>query len=107
MDEWLWSNGGMILTGENWSTGRKTSPSATLSTTHLKWTDLVSNPRLCAHTNFVCNGTIVSLSYINWRFLNDVLCVDPAARTECLILFSLNLTNFSSVTIIPPVPHLS
>ena len=24
MDEWVWSNGGMILTGENWSAGRKT-----------------------------------------------------------------------------------
>ena len=24
MDEWVWSNGGMALTGENWSTGRKT-----------------------------------------------------------------------------------
>jgi len=24
MDEWIWRNGGMILTGENWSTGRKT-----------------------------------------------------------------------------------
>jgi len=23
LDEWVWSNGGMILTGENWSTGRK------------------------------------------------------------------------------------
>ena len=23
-DEWVWSNGGMILAGENWSTGRKT-----------------------------------------------------------------------------------
>ena len=23
MNEWAWSNGGMILTGENWSTGRK------------------------------------------------------------------------------------
>ena len=23
MDEWVWSNGGMILTGEDWSTGRK------------------------------------------------------------------------------------
>ena len=23
MDEWVWSNGGMVLTGENWSTGRK------------------------------------------------------------------------------------
>ena len=24
MDEWVWSNGEMILTGENWNTGRKT-----------------------------------------------------------------------------------
>ena len=24
MDEWVWSNGGMILTGENWNTRRKT-----------------------------------------------------------------------------------
>ena len=24
MNEWVWSNGGMILTGEIWSTGRKT-----------------------------------------------------------------------------------
>ena len=24
MDEWVWRNGGMILTGENWSTGIKT-----------------------------------------------------------------------------------
>ena len=24
MDNWVWSDGGMILTGENWSTGRKT-----------------------------------------------------------------------------------
>jgi len=24
MNEWVWSNGGMILTGEKWSTGRKT-----------------------------------------------------------------------------------
>ena len=24
MNEWVWSNGGMILTGENWSPGRKT-----------------------------------------------------------------------------------
>ena len=23
MDEWVWSNGGMMLTGENWSIGRK------------------------------------------------------------------------------------
>ena len=24
LDGWVWSNGGMVLTGENWSAGRKT-----------------------------------------------------------------------------------
>jgi hypothetical protein len=31
MDEWVWSNGGMILTGINWSTGTKTHLSASAS----------------------------------------------------------------------------
>jgi hypothetical protein len=35
MNEWVWSIGGIILTGENWSTWRKTCPSATLFTTNL------------------------------------------------------------------------
>jgi hypothetical protein len=44
--EWIWSSGGMILTGENRRTRRKTCPSATLSTTNYTWTDLVGNPGL-------------------------------------------------------------
>jgi hypothetical protein len=36
----------MILTGEHQRTRRKTSPSATLSTTNLTWTDLGANPAL-------------------------------------------------------------
>ena len=41
------SNGGMILTDrENRSTGTKTCPNATLSTTNLTWTDVGSNPGL-------------------------------------------------------------
>ena len=42
MNEWVWSVGGMILTGENRSAGRKTGHSATLSTINLIWTDLGS-----------------------------------------------------------------
>jgi hypothetical protein len=38
--EWIWSNGGMILTGENRSTRRKTYPTATLLTTRPTWADL-------------------------------------------------------------------
>jgi len=30
VDGWIWSNGGMILTGGNGSTGRKTCPGASL-----------------------------------------------------------------------------
>jgi hypothetical protein len=41
--EWIWSNGGIILTGENRRTRRKTCPSATLSTTNPTWTDLGTN----------------------------------------------------------------
>jgi hypothetical protein len=46
VNEWVWSIGGMILTGENWITGRKTCPSATPSTKYTTWTDPVSNPGL-------------------------------------------------------------
>jgi hypothetical protein len=38
--EWIWSSGGMILTGENRRTRRNSCPSATLSTTNTTWTYL-------------------------------------------------------------------
>ena len=37
MNEWVWCVGGMVLKGESWSTGRKTCPIATLSTTNPTW----------------------------------------------------------------------
>jgi hypothetical protein len=37
VNECVWSDGGMIVKGENRSIGRKTCPIATLSTTNLKW----------------------------------------------------------------------
>ena len=40
------SNAGMILKGENRSTGTKTCPNTTLSTTNLTWTDVGLNPGL-------------------------------------------------------------
>jgi hypothetical protein len=42
----LESNGGMILTGENRRTLRKTCPSDALSTTNPTWIDLGANPGL-------------------------------------------------------------
>jgi len=42
---WVWSIGGMVLTGESWSAGTETCiQSAILCTTKLKGTDLGSNP---------------------------------------------------------------
>jgi hypothetical protein len=42
----LESDGGIILTGENRRTRRKTCPSATLSTTNPTWIQPVANPSL-------------------------------------------------------------
>jgi hypothetical protein len=41
-NEWIWSTGWMILTGEN----RRTCPDAALSTTDLTWTDTGAKPGL-------------------------------------------------------------
>jgi hypothetical protein len=46
MNERIWGNGGMIVTGENWSSGRKTFPSVTLFNTKHTWTDVWLNPSL-------------------------------------------------------------
>jgi len=43
VDEWVWSNGGMILTGENWSTRREACPGSTVSSKKPTWTGLVLN----------------------------------------------------------------
>jgi hypothetical protein len=42
MGEWVWSNGEMILTGENRGTWSETCLSATLPTITLTWTGLES-----------------------------------------------------------------
>jgi hypothetical protein len=43
---WVWSNGGMKLTRQNRSTGRKTCWNVTFSTTSITWTELKLNPSL-------------------------------------------------------------
>ena len=40
---WVWGNGGMVLTGKNWSTGRQTRHSATSSTINVAGNILGSN----------------------------------------------------------------
>jgi hypothetical protein len=57
----------MKSTGENRSTGRKTCPSATLSTINRTWTNPVSNPGLRAErpaTKGLSHGTAYLVVYI-------------------------------------------
>jgi hypothetical protein len=64
----LESDGGMILTGENRRTRRKTCPSATLSTTNPTWIDPGTNSGLrCERTatNDLSHGTALPLAYWN------------------------------------------
>jgi hypothetical protein len=59
----LESDGGMILTGENRRTERKTCPSATLSTTNPTWIVLGANSDLRVgrpKTNHLSHGTALS-----------------------------------------------
>jgi hypothetical protein len=55
--EWLWSSSGMILTGENRRTRRKTWSSASLSATNPKWTALGANPGLRGENPELWNGS--------------------------------------------------
>jgi hypothetical protein len=60
----LESDGGMILTGENRRTRRKTCPSATLSATNPTWIDPGVNPGLRGErpaTNDLNHGTVVRM----------------------------------------------
>jgi hypothetical protein len=50
MDEWVWSNGGMMLTGENRSSWMNTCGKVTLSTTDLTLKELGSKPSLIGKT---------------------------------------------------------
>jgi hypothetical protein len=62
----LESDGGMILTGGNRRTRRKTCPSATLSTTNPTWIDPGANPGLRGEspaTNDLSRGTASLLKY--------------------------------------------
>jgi hypothetical protein len=59
--EWVWSIGGVILTGENRSTWRKTYLGATVSTISVTRTDMGLNPGLCSQsmaTNHLNHGTL-------------------------------------------------
>ena len=60
VDKWLWSTGGMILTGPNWSTWRKTCHSAAFSNMNSASCGPTLNPGLLcemAETNCLGHGT--------------------------------------------------
>ena len=60
IDEWVWSNGGMTLTGGKPTVAKETSPCATLHIIHSTCTDTWSNPGLLVErpaTNRLSQGT--------------------------------------------------
>jgi hypothetical protein len=68
-------HGGLILVVENRGTWRKISPSVTLFTTNLTWTDTCSNPDLRGErpvTKRLSHGTASSSSVIWWRKHNQL-----------------------------------
>jgi hypothetical protein len=73
----------MKLTGENWSTGRKTCPSATLSTTNPTWTDPGCNPGLRGDrraTNRLRHDTARRCGYGNKYWICSAECIN---KTMC------------------------
>jgi hypothetical protein len=83
----IWVDGGMILTGENWRTRRKTCPSATLSTTNPTWIDPGANsgPRgERPATNDLSYGTA---HYLNVNFKPFFFLIQTSTstcRSQCV-----------------------
>jgi hypothetical protein len=66
----LESDGGMILTGENLRTRRKTCPSVTLSTTNPTWIEPGANPVLRGErpaTNDLSHGTAKTCKILQFK----------------------------------------
>jgi hypothetical protein len=88
----LESDGGMISTGENRRTQRKTCPSATLSTTNPTWIDLGAKPGLRGErpaTNDLSQIILSELyneyNFIAARNLFIIVCVNKL--TICMLNF--------------------
>jgi hypothetical protein len=90
---WARSVAGLILTGENRSTRRKSFPSATLSTTHPTWDGPELNPALRSErpaTNHLNHDTALNFKFIQTMY-NNSLCTSqrthhlPCTKTSQLI----------------------
>lgn len=80
--EWMWSGGGMILTGTNQTTPRKTCPNTTLSTPNCTWTDLDPNMSLPGEkpfTNHMSYGTVIWPPMWRWSRHEDVKDLEKRA----------------------------
>jgi len=66
---WVWSIGGMIVTGGNWSSGRQTCASAILPIINLEWTGLGSNTGLL---DYKTNLRSILGSFCPYRAVNTL-----------------------------------
>jgi len=83
MNIWIWSIGGMTLTGVNWNTWRKPCPSADLSTHfHMDWPGIVHGSRQWeAIINCLKHGTA------NWRVEYYLFTLIPPAFYYTLLIW--------------------
>jgi hypothetical protein len=69
---WMWSVGGLILTGEIWSAGSKNCPNMTFITTNFISTGPGSKPGLCSCTPELRHGLLfpkfITIMYTNWVY---------------------------------------
>jgi hypothetical protein len=95
---WVWSIGGMILTGKNWSTWKKICRITTLSTMNLTWPNPGLNSGLCgnmlptkrlSHCIAFTNSAVWMLSSFYPSF---ILQIKPSTRvSEIESLFVLHI----------------
>ena len=76
----------MIMTGENRSTGRKSFPFATLSTTHPTWDDQELDPALRSErsaTNHVSRDTALNLKFFQTMYNNSLYTSQRTHHLPC------------------------
>jgi hypothetical protein len=83
--EWIWSSGGMILTGEKRRTRRKTCPSAILFTTNPTWTVLGATPVLRVEKPATWHGRYDCLPFpVPWRRIGELEVKIHASLRICV-----------------------
>ena len=118
MNEWVWSNGGMMLTGENISTLGKTSPSATLCTNIPRgmawdriWISAVTGSQITTWTmTWPSPSSHLMCTFVVKKYLVMCMCIHihiyiffhiiQKYTSSCLFFFGLHIRTWhASITV--------